>query len=142
MMVVAAKLLQKMPVVHSRDWRENEWTEWLDRHLLTRNDGHWLADRRDPPPLERTRWIYEGKTEEWLEKITSEDFLEGVLFERDGETWLNVFGFWEDGDNQRREKFHVSSALVSPEASQSLLHALSNCLDPHDYKLPDYQEEA
>lgn len=141
MLVVAAKLLQKMPVVHSRDWRENEWTEWLNRHSLTRSDGRWLADRRDPPPLERPRWIYEGKTEEWLEKITSEDFLDGVLFERDGETWLNVFGSWENGDNARSESLHVTSAFVSPEASQSLLHALSSCSNPHDFKLPDYQEE-
>ena len=142
MLAVAAKLLQKMPVVHKQNWYiDEEWSEWLHRHLLTRNDGHWLADRRDPAPLQRRRWIYENKTENWRKEITSVDFLDGILFEHNGQTWLNVFGSWEDGDNEHRESFYVSTALVSPNTSQSLLNALSNCSNPNDYKLPDYQEE-
>jgi len=141
MFVVASKLLEKMPVVHRRDSYEDEWREWLSRHLLTRNDGYWLADRRDPAPLERRRWIYENKTGNWRKEITPIDFLDGILLERNGETWLNVFGSWEDGDSERKESFYVSSALVLPEASQSLLYALTNCSNPHDFKLPDYQEE-
>jgi hypothetical protein len=120
-----------MPVVHRRDSYEDEWREWLSRHLLTRNDGYWLADRRDPAPLERRRWIYENKTGNWRKEITPIDFLDGILLERNGETWLNVFGSWEDGDSERKESFYVSSALVSPEASQSLLYALTNCSNPH-----------
>lgn len=141
MFVVAAKLLQKMPVVHRRDWCEDEWAEWLHRHLLTRNDGRWLADRRDPAPLLQRDWIHEKKTENWRSEITTVDFIDGILFERKGETWLNVFGSWEEDDSEREESFHVSTALVSPAASQSLLNALTTCPDPHDFKLPDYQEE-
>jgi len=141
MFVVAAKLLQKMPVVHRRDWCEDEWEEWLHRHLLTRNDGRWLADRRDPAPLLQRDWIHQKKTENWRLEITPVDFLDGILFERKGETWMNVFGSWEEGDSERKESFHVSTALVSPAASQSLLNALTTCPDPHDFKLPDYQEE-
>ncbi|MBW2737586.1 MAG: ATP-binding protein [Deltaproteobacteria bacterium] len=142
MFVVAAKLLQKMPVVHRRDWCEDEWAEWLHRHLLTRIDGRWLADRRDPAPLLQRDWIHEKKTENWCLEITTVDFLDGILFERKGETWLNVFGSCEEGDSECEESFYVSTALVSPAASQSLLNALTTCSDPHDFKLPDYQEES
>ncbi|MGB8218119.1 MAG: hypothetical protein WCE94_12535 [Candidatus Methanoperedens sp.] len=142
MFVVVAKLLKKMPVVHRRDWCEDEWAEWLHWHLLTRIDGHWLADRRDPAPLLRRSCIHETKTENWCSKITTVDFLDGILFERKGETWLNVFGSWEEGDNELEESFYVSTALVSPAVSQSLLNALTTCSDPHDFKLPDYQEES
>lgn len=142
MFVVAAKLLDKMPVVHSSDWRENEWDEWLDRHILTRDDGRWLADRRDPAPLIRRKWFYDREPKEnWLSEIINDDGLDGILLGRNGETWLNVFGSWEDGDSQRTETLYVSSALVSPEASQSLLNALSSCSNPHDFKLPDYEED-
>jgi hypothetical protein len=141
MFVVAAKLLQKMPVVHRWDWYEDEWEEWLHRHLLTRNDGRWLADRRDPAPLLQRDWIQEKKTENWRLEITTVDFLDGILFEQEGETWLNVFGSWVEGDSECEESFYVSTALVSPVASQSLLNALTTCPDPNDFKLPNYQEE-
>jgi hypothetical protein len=141
MFAVAAKLLEKMPIVHRRDWYDDEWAEWLHRHLLTRNDGRWLADRRDPAPLLQREWIRQIKTKTWSSEIIAVDFLDGVLFERKGETWLNVFGSWEEGDSEREESFLVSTALVSPSASQSLLNALTTCPDPHDFKLPDYQEE-
>jgi len=142
MFVVAAKLLEKMPVVHSRDWHENKWEGWLGRHLLTRYDGRWLADRRDPAPLIRRKWIYEHQSEDtWLSEIKNDDGLDGILFSRNGETWLNVFGSWNDGDSQRSETLYVSSAFVSPEASQSLLNVLCNCSNLHDFKLPDYEED-
>jgi hypothetical protein len=142
MLVVAAKLLKKMPVMHRRDGCEDEWREWQSRHLLTREDGGWLADRRDPPPLERRKWMDERETnDQWLNGKTNDDALDGLLFKRNGETWLNVFGSWEDGDSERTETLYISSAFVPPEASQSLLNALSSCSNPRDFKLPNYEEE-
>lgn len=141
MFVVAAKLVEAMPVVHRRDWYENEWAEWLHRHSLTRKDGKWLADRRDPAPLLKPEWTQKQKTKDWRSEITPLDFLNGILFDREGEAWLNICGWWSDGDSEVEESFHISSALVSPSVSQSLLNALTTCSDPHDFKLPDYQEE-
>lgn len=141
MFVVAANLLDKMPVVYRHEWTEDEWAEWLNRHLLTRNDGYWLSDRRDPTPLLQREWIHENKTANWLSDITKVDFLDGIIFEREEETWLNVSGTWEEGDSNRTERFHIASALVSPAASSSLLNALTTCRNPYDFKLPDYQEE-
>ncbi len=142
MLSVAARLLREMPVVHKRDWyEEDKWSEWLHRHTLTRSDGRWLADRRDPAPLARRAWLHEKNNENWRKEIVSNDFLEGLLLERHGGTWLNVFGHWSDSDIEREENFHISTALVSPETSQSLLNALTTCRSPHDFKLPNYQEE-
>lgn len=140
MFVVAARLLQQMPVVHGGDWHEDEWEEWLRGHTLTRANGYWLSDRRDPAPLVRRAWFYQEKSKDWRWEVTSTDFLDGLLIERDGETWLNVYGWWKDGDSQREENFHISTALVLPEASQSLLNALTTC-PPNDFKLPAYEEE-
>src|SRR5690606_9319983 len=60
MLVVAARLIQKMTVIITRDDSDDEpWSYWLSRHLLTRTDGKWLADCRDPLPLNRPLWVSE-----------------------------------------------------------------------------------
>lgn len=141
MFVVAARLLEKMPVVHTPDWQKDEWSDWIRRHSLTRKDGRWLADRRDPAPLLKPDWINKKKGGDWRSGLASVDFLEGVIFERHGDIWLNIFGWWEEREGEYQESFHVRSALVSQEGSQSLLNALSTCPDPNDFKLPEYKEE-
>jgi hypothetical protein len=141
MFVVASKLLEKMPVVKTREWYEDKWKEWFNRHLLTRSDGYWLYDRRDPIPLSRRDWIYETKSSDWREQITNDDFLDGILGERDGEIRLNVFGSWDDGDSEREESYYITSSLVSIATAQSLLNALSTCSNYHDFKLPEYEED-
>lgn len=142
MLTVAAKLLLEMPVINEYNWCDDEWNDWLQRHTLTRSDGRWLADRRDPAPLLRPTWLLERKTENWQQELKPDDFLNGLLAQRNGETWLNVRGSWTDNDsNEREESIYISSALVSQKTSQSLLNALSSCLNPHDFKLPAYQEE-
>ncbi len=141
MLMVAAKLLQAMPVVQRNEWYENEWVEWLQRHLLTRSDNRWLADRRDPAPLIRRAWLQDDKSDTWRWEIVVDDFLEGLLLECDGKTWLNVSGSWSDNDRDCIEQFSIASAFVHPDASMALLNALTTCSNPRDYKIPDYQEE-
>ena len=141
MLMVATKLLQAMPVIHRDDWNENEWWEWLERHLLSRSDNRWLADRRDPAPLARRAWLQNDKSDTWRWEIVADDFLEGLLLERDDETWLNVSGSWNDDNSDRIEQFYIASAFVHPETSSALLNALTTCSNPRDYKIPDYQEE-
>ena len=141
MLTLAAKLLRAMPVVRRQDSYEDAWHEWCRRHFLARTDGRWLADRRDPAPLARRSWVNEKQSESWRWEIVPDDFLHVLLIDQKRETWLNVFGWWSDYESQCIENIHISSAIVSPDASNSLLNALSTCLNPHDYKLPDYEEE-
>jgi hypothetical protein len=119
---------------------ENEWDEWLRRHCLTRLDYRWLADRRDPIPLQRREWLQKSNSDEWRWEINQTDFLDGLMLDRNNELWLNIYGSWNDNDDNRRERFSVSSALVSPDTSLSLLNALTTCSNPRDFYLPTYKE--
>lgn len=141
MMVAAAKLIENMPVVSKRDWHDNEWEEWISGHLLTCIDGKWLVDYRDSVPLKRPEWISKKKDDNWKLNISEKSFYEVLLInDNNGELWLNVHGGWEEKDSERTESISIISALVSKESSNALMRALETCSDPHDYKLPYYEE--
>lgn len=140
----AAMMLSELPVVE-KDYGdgENAWVSWLQWHDLTRADGRWLADRRDPAPLKRPGWLRQAVTDSWRDETGADetDFIEGLLTGRNDRAWLCVNGYWEDGDRERNESVRVASALVAPSTAQALLSALSTCLDPHDFKLPELDED-
>jgi hypothetical protein len=141
MLVVAAKLINKMPIVKTRDWYDDEWEEWLSRHILTPDNGKWLSDFRSPLPLKRPTWIVKEKKDNWRTDITEKNFIDCLKVSEDNELWINVEGGWHEKDNERTETYSISSALVARETSDSLLRALQTCLDPYDYKLPYYKED-
>jgi len=136
MLSVAARLLSEMPVVEDSLYGGHAWLEWFQRHDITRADRKWLADRRDPPPLEQPTWVWEGTEDSWYQDIQKEYFLDVLSDKRDDKRWLNVFGDWQEHDSRNRETRRVRSAFVSSEGAQALLNALSTCSNPHDYKLP------
>lgn len=140
LMVVAADLFENMPILERENYEDDEWNDWLSRHLLTRSDGMWLSDFRDPVPLNRPSWInldYSGKAQ--LE-IQEDEFLDSIIEQVNGETWLNVKGSWSENSSSVSGTYYVTSALVSTNTSESLLNALSTCEDFHDFKLPNYKE--
>ncbi|MBK9099491.1 MAG: ATP-binding protein [bacterium] len=141
MFVVASKLLRIIPVVHRENWYEDEWEEWLDRHILTRRDGHWLSDRRDPVPLEKRNWHYIKNVENWRSEISDYDFLDGILSHINGKYWLRVDGYWDEADDTRRENFSIITALVPKATAQSLLNYLSSISNPYDAYLPNNERE-
>ncbi|MBK6544283.1 MAG: hypothetical protein IPG12_03235 [Saprospiraceae bacterium] len=61
MHVAASRLIEKMPVIKSRNWDDDPCQDWISRHILTREDGKWLADGRDVLPLNRPIWLSEDK---------------------------------------------------------------------------------
>ena len=142
MLVSAAKLVENMPVVVTRDRdNKNPWEEWLSRHSLSKTDGRWLADSRDLLPLVRPKWINENDHKNWRIDIKESDFLNSIKFQANDQTWLNIDGGWTERKDSRYETYSISIALVCKQASNALLSALSTCSDPHDYKLPDYKED-
>ena len=141
MLVTAAKLVENMQVIITRDWyEENAWDGWLSRHLLTKSDSKWLADSRDSLPLIRPKWLVNRDYEDWRKDIKELDFLNCIKVQNNNETWLNIKGGWTERHDSRYETYSVSTALVSKKGSNSLLRALSTCSDSHDYKIPDYEE--
>jgi len=124
MMTVAAKLLKAMPVIHSRDSHDNKWQNWLNRHLLTCDDGRWLSDRRDFIPAVRRQWLNEKTDNDWRWQVWPKDFLDVLLFEQHSEMWLNVAGTWDEYRDGHNESIYISSRLVPSWASASLQRAI------------------
>lgn len=141
MLSVASKLLEVMPIIKRYEYEENEWLDWLKRHDLSCSNRDWLSDRRDPPPVIQRSWLNEAKSETWRWEIKAEDFLDGLLVEREGDVWVNVWGHWLSSDSDCIEDYSIMSAFVNNTASSALLNALTTCSNPHDYKLPNYQED-
>lgn len=135
MMVVARKLLETTPVHHDPDDSDDGFRNWLYRHDLTRRDGGWLADRRDPVPLERPAWKDEKENDEWRWSVARNDFGR-ILMTPDGR--MNLWGRWTWSEGNRKESIHVYSALVSSDRSMALLRALQTADSPHpyDYVIP------
>lgn len=135
MMTVAGTLLADVPLHQDPDDAEDGFAYWLSRHGLSRGDGNWLADRRDPAPLEWPAWKDEKQEDEWRSSVTREDFerILGLSGSR-----LNLWGHWSVVSGNHVESIHVSSALVSPERSNALLRALQTASNPHDYRIPEH----
>ncbi len=136
MLIVAQMLFENMP-----ELKKGDWLYWLERHSLTRSDGLWLADRRDLPPLERRNWLAKKRHDDWQWQILEEDFLNGLFRTYDSEIWLNVYGGFNECDDSRNESFHITSAFVSTEVSNSLLAALTTSESAFDWRLPNYLDD-
>lgn len=126
LMTVAAKLLKTMPVIHSSDENYDPLGDWLERHLLNRNDALWLSDRRDFIPIKRRQWLTRQTDRDWRWQILSADFLDILFFEQHDATWLNVGGSWNEYLNGHNESIYISSRLV-PCASSASLQKIIMC---------------
>lgn len=141
MFYVATKLLQNMPIIKHRDWCDDCWLDWLQRHSLTNLNNKWLSDFRDPAPLKRREWVLEQQSKNWLNEIEDDDFLDGLMIDHQGDIWLNVHGYWKDNNQSLQETYTITSALVAKNGANSLLNALSIGQYSHEYMLPNYDEE-
>lgn len=136
MFCTAGELLQERPLVKvENDWPGDRWLSWLKRHTLTREDGCWLADRRDPPPLERSRWEVRDKEDHWRWSVQINDFDNALGVDHEMPEEVIVWGYWTISDGFREEEICVNSAFVNPEASASLLSALQNAA-PNSFGVP------
>ena len=132
MMIVAGRLLAQRPTHRDTEEDQDEFSAWLSWHDVSRKDGWWLADRRDPVPLEPLAWCERKKTDPKYSVITSTDF-EQALFEGDR---ITVWGYWSTVDSTRVQSAHVWGALVSADRSMALLRALSTAKDNRAYVIP------
>ena len=137
MMLVAAELLNERPVRRHADDRIDEFSDWLSRYLLTRDDGKWLADQRSPriPSRNATIGIHDKA---WRWSVTAE-YLDEQLVTDDG---MNVlWGEWRNGESEVYETVSVSSALVSRVGAEALLAALQTAERSDRFFFPDPDEE-
>lgn len=134
MMVVAGELLARHPVVENEDGGYDAFAEWLGRHLLSRHDGYWLADRRDPTPLLRPESGNATDANAWVASVKAVDFKRVLVVGRER---LTVRGSWTSVATFGTEHVYVASALVSRDKSFDLLAALQTADEPGTYHLPD-----
>jgi hypothetical protein len=60
--LAAGQFLRKYPVTN-RSYDDDPWPNWLNREMLTRADGLWLADGIDATPLDtQINLLEEGET--------------------------------------------------------------------------------
>lgn len=138
MMIVAGRLLATVPTHRDRESGESdEFAEWFSRHDVTRNDGRWLADRRDPAPFERPAWRARKENDPEYDAVTPKD-LEEALGTKDV---LTVWGSWSTASSSRVQTVQVRSALVSSDRSMALLRALSTVDNVYVYLIPSADAE-
>ena len=138
MMTVAGKFLATTPLHQDPDYDEDEFNSWLEMHLLSRQDGYWLADRKDPIPCDCSSWKNVDKEDHWRWSVQRPDFdrLLGLGGQR-----LNLWGNWNTVVGQREERVGITSALVVPSRSGSLLRALQTADNPFHFRLPQVGDE-
>lgn len=121
-------------------YEENGWEDWIRRLDLTRGDGRWLSDRRDPVPLNLYPEMGEvgyapEKREIWAHSIGAVD-LDAVLGLNNTPTnELVVNGWWLQSQHENKQHIRVSSALVTPATSMALLRTLQTADNPYAFNL-------
>lgn len=137
-MFTVGELLEQHPVHVCKHFRGNLFKDFLERHLLTRNDFLWLSDRCDPKPLEWPEWKKQSiQHEQWKYSLSKNDFKR--VLENDDD--YIVWGSWTYEKHGCKENIEINSALVKPAQSHALMRALQTCYSVYDFHLPGYCDD-
>lgn len=134
--LVAGEFLAKYPVVQRTYDHKDRWGEWMKSESLTREDGLWLADGVDRPPVDAQVNLHE-RGEEGLVltgdevKLLSLLNIESVIGKE-----LVVAGNWRSGDGV---EIRITSALAPVRRAQELAIQLSQ-QEPFRAWLPRIEE--
>lgn len=134
MMFVAGRLLETKPVRRRADEDENPFDHWLRGQLLTRGDGRWLADRRDPEILKAAPTSSARSDASWCWQVDRQ-YLDDQLTTDDGMTAL--WGHWTTTDAVNGETVSVGSVLVHSRHAATFLAAMQTSPSPGEIYLPD-----
>jgi hypothetical protein len=138
MMLVAAELLKERPVRRRAEEARDDFQEWLSDHLLTCDDGTWLADRRDPRLIVESAPGEGFDDKSWCWSVATA-YIDQMLLTDDGVAVL--WGSWQTGDTYHDEMITVRSALVSAAGADALVAALQTATDLSRFLLPSAEEE-
>ncbi len=122
--LTAGEFLARYPVTKSPYGGDDDdpWHEWLDRELLTRKDGLWLADGVDRPPIEIQVNLLEKGEKGLVLTSSKEKVLAAAGIDGPIKGSLAVGGHWRSNDGI---EVHLSSALASPAQAGKLALELS-----------------
>ncbi len=138
MMIAAAALLEERPVRRRAGNATDEFHEWLSSYLLTRRDGKWLSDRRDPwlGPEPQPPASFGDKLWRW--GVTAE-YLDQQLVSYEG--LFILWAKWEGMIGDQEESVSIRSALVSRTGAEALVAALQMADDLGYFDLPSAGDE-
>ncbi len=138
MMVVAGELLSTFPIgINEWDPKVDNFESWFSRHKLTRSDGYWLADRRDPLPVPLIEWN-PIKSKDWQWMINHNDFASALGLQAERKS---VWGRWTQIHGDLEQTVGIRSALVCPERSEALMRALQTAENYYRYRLPEMEDD-
>jgi hypothetical protein len=123
---VVGEMMQKYPLWEPKEDYWGSFPYWLAKMLLT-TPPVWLADLRDPKPLEDQFWVAGTKDDSrWVSRISQKDFF-SALFVDNGtnKSVVNVDGSWTSAFPTREVRATISSALVNPPTAGALVRSLS-----------------
>ncbi|MCY4287829.1 MAG: hypothetical protein OXC63_04490 [Aestuariivita sp.] len=136
MMEVAGTLIDEVPMLENVDY-DDRLEDWIQRHWITRSDGNWLADRRDPKPPSWPNWKDTEETDEWPTSVSKNVLLSQI----EHQDFIPIWGKWTEVAGDREQFVCISSALVAPKRSGSLVRALQTATNPMDYRIPPAGDE-
>ncbi|MCY1719232.1 NACHT domain-containing protein [Prolixibacteraceae bacterium Z1-6] len=143
MFCVASKLLEKEPLLEREEDYWGTWDYWLDSQTLTLEE-FWLADLRDPIPLERKFWVkeFDNFDEDWKNNIDDNYYDKIVGYKAESEPIvIPVYGGYTRYFGENNESISIRSAIVTPQTSESLLRALQTAKDNLDFTIPLEDDE-
>lgn len=127
LLTVAGKLLDTHNLFEDRYDEWDTFARWLDSHSVTRSDGLWLADRRDPTPEDCRDGG--GAATAWPEPLRLSPL------GNDGK--IAVAGHWIRHRERGRHSVTINSALVTADKAHALASALITSR-PIDYGVPKF----
>ena len=134
--LTAGRLLSDYPVTED-SYEEDPWQEWLNRQgLLTRQDGLWLSDGKDRPPLAARVNLLERGKDELVITGDKAKLLRLIGMEFGLEKEIVVHGRWSSLDDI---KVHIGSALVEPRRARAFVRQLIE-EEPFSAYIPSYEE--
>ena len=134
--LVAGDFLAKHSTFQSPYESYDSWEEWLNRALLTRSDGLWLADGVDRRPLNAEVNLYEKGDTGVVLTSDKKKLLALLGIESSIGDNLVVAGDWHSPDNIG---IHIGSAFVPSTQAKKLAHALAQ-EEPFRVWLPRLEE--
>lgn len=138
MMLVAADLLKEQKPQINRNEVLDEFREWLSSYQLTRADGKWISDRRDPKLVSNplTPSGYGDKIWRW--GVTSQYLDQMLICDKES---LVLWGYWSGGKSDYVESVTINSALVTRSGAKALIAALQTAPSLGRVQLPCAEDD-